>query len=94
MEITRPLWASRSFSISGWDEYVVIDAAIKAATKEESWDLVNSLKADRETILDQIIEAATNRDQGQPNTISDTRGNTGFFDGGGFGGTGHGMGGW
>lgn len=83
-----------SFSISGWDEYVILDAAIKAATKEESWDLVNSLKADKADVIAQIDFAASNRDQGQPNTISDTRSNTGFYDGGGFGGAGHGMGGW
>lgn len=83
-----------SFSISGWDEYVIIDAAIKGATKEESWDLVSSLKADKALILDRIITAAGNRDQSQPNTISDVRTNCGFFDGGGFGGSGHGMGGW
>lgn len=83
-----------SFSISGWDEYVITDAAIKAATKEESWDLVNALKADKADLLSQIESAAANRDQGQPNTISDTRSNTGFYDGGGFGGSGHGQGGW
>lgn len=83
-----------SFSISGWDEYVIIDAAIKAATKEESWDLVNSLKADKAAILMRIETTAANRDQGQPNTISDTRRNTGFYDSGGFGGNGAGGGGW
>lgn len=83
-----------SFSISGWDEYVIIDAAIKAATKEESWELVNSLKGDKAACLLRIETTAANRDQGQPNTISNTRANTGFYDGGGFGGSGHGMGGW
>lgn len=82
------------FSISGWDEYVITDAAIKAATKEESYDMVASLKNDKAMLLDRIETTAANRDAGQPNTISDTRSNTGFYDGGGFGGTGHGMGGW
>lgn len=83
-----------SFSISGWDEYVIVDAAIKAATKEESWELVASLKQDRAMLLERIETTAANRDVGQPNTVSDTRSNTGFYDGGGFGGSGHGMGGW
>jgi hypothetical protein len=83
-----------SFSISGWDEYVVTDAAIKAATKEESYDLVNSLKQDKAALLERISTTAANRDAGQSNAMSDVRSNTGFYDGGGFGGTGHGMGGW
>lgn len=82
------------FSISGWDEYVVTDAAIKAATQEESYELVASLKEDKQRLFERIEETASNRDQGIPNTVSDTRSNTGFYDGGGFGGTGHGMGGY
>lgn len=83
-----------SFSISGWDEYVVVDAAIKALIKEESYDQANTLKEDRAELLMRIETTAANRDVGQPNTISDTRSNTGFYDGGGFGGSGHGQGGW
>jgi uncharacterized membrane protein len=82
------------FSISGWDEYVVTDAAIKAATKEESFELADRLELQKEKLLERIEETGSNRDQGMPNTISDSRGNTGFYDGGGFGGSGHGMGGW
>ena len=83
-----------SFSISGWDEYVVVDAAIKALTKEESFEQANALKEERAMLIEAIETTAANRDVGQPNTISDTRSNTGFYDGGGFGGTGSGMGGW
>ena len=83
-----------SFSISGWDEFVVIDAAIKALTKEESFDQANMLKQERAEILERIETTAANRDAGQPNTISDVRTNTGFYDSGGFGGVGHGGGGW
>lgn len=82
------------FSISGWDEYVVTDAAIKAEIKEESFELANLLGAQKAALLERIEETASNRDQGQPNTISDTRSNTGFYDGDGFGGNGSGMGGW
>ena len=82
------------FSISGWDEYIVTDVAEKAAIKEESYDLADRLGAQKSALLERIETTASNRDQGIPNTISDTRSNTGFYDGGGFGGTGHGMGGW
>lgn len=75
------------FSISGWDEYVVIDAAIKALTKEESFDQAMALKSDKAAILDRIEVTAANRDTSMPNTVSDTRGNTGFYEGGGFGGS-------
>lgn len=83
-----------SFSISGWDEYVVVDAAIKALIKEESFEQATALKMDKAALLERIETTAANRDVGQPNTVSDTRANTGFYDGGGFGGTGHGQAGW
>lgn len=82
------------FSVSGWDEYVVVDAAIKALIKEESFEQAASLKMDKAALLERIETTAANRDVGQPNTVSDTRCNTGFYDGGGFGGNGSGMGGW
>jgi hypothetical protein len=82
------------FSISGWDEYVVIDAAIKALTKEESFEQAASLKQDKAAMLERIETTAANRDVGQPNTVSDTRGNTGFYDQNGFGGNGSGNAGW
>lgn len=83
-----------SFSFSGWDEYVIVDAAIKALVKEESFDQAQALKGAKNDLMMRIETTAANRDVGQPNTISDTKANTGFYDGGGFGGTGHGMGGW
>ncbi len=70
--------------VSGWIEYVIVDAAIKAMQKEESdCSLLMAQKAE----LKRRIEAASmNRDVGQPDTISDTRRST---DGGGpFGMTG------
>lgn len=83
-----------SFSISGWSEMIIVDAAIKALLKEESYEQANALMAIKGQIMERIETTAANRDVGQPNTISDSRGNTGFYDGGGFGGSGHGMGGW
>lgn len=74
------------FSISGWSEYVIVDAAIKALTKQESFDMANNLKVDKAALLERITTTAANRDAGQPNTVSNTRVNTGFSDEGGFGG--------
>lgn len=83
-----------SFSFSGWSELVILDAAIKALLKEESYDQADRLELRKAKIIERIEVSAANRDVGQPNTISDTRGNTGFYDGGGFGGNGSGMAGW
>ena len=82
------------FSISGWSELIIVDAAIKALLKEESFEQANALQAIKSLILERIETTAANRDIGTPNTISDARSTTGFYDGGGFGGTGSGGGGW
>jgi hypothetical protein len=83
-----------SFSISGWSELIIVDAAIKALIKEESFDQAASLQGVKNMLLERIETTAANRDVGQPNTVSDTRANTGFFNGNGFAGNGSGMGGW
>lgn len=57
--------------ISGWDEYVIVDAAIKALQKEESD--VSVLMAQKMALKSRIEESASNRDAGQPDTVSDTR---------------------
>lgn len=87
------------FSISGWSQYVIIDAAMKAMSKEESfekWNLLNSQKAG---MVERITTTASNRDVGQGNSVSNIRavmGDPGFsnwgngFGGGGFGGGGGG----
>jgi len=56
--------------ISGWLEYVIVRAAKYALDKEES----DSTKLDQELIFlkGRIEETASNRDAGQPDTISDT----------------------
>lgn len=56
---------------SGWLEYVIVDAAIKALQKEESD--VSVLMARKQELKDRIEAIAQNRDQGEPDTISDTR---------------------
>lgn len=57
--------------VSGWTEYIIIDAAIKALQKEES--PVETLAAQKQAIIDRIQAAAMNRDAGEPDTISNTR---------------------
>lgn len=57
--------------VSGWSEYVICDAAIKALQKEESD--VSVLMAQKMALIKRIEESAMNRDAGQPDTISDTR---------------------
>lgn len=83
-----------AFSISGWSELVIVDAAIKALMKEESFEQAAALQTRKQFLLERIETTSANRDVGQPNSVSDTRSNTGFFDGNGFGGNGSGMGGW
>lgn len=60
-----------SQSVSGWIEYVIVDAAIKALQKEESDTSV--LQMQKEALIKRIEASARNRDQGMPDTISDTR---------------------
>lgn len=72
---------------SGWTEYVIIDAAIKALRKEESDSSL--LNAQKQMLKERIEEAAQNRDSGSPDTISNTRtyasGYGGWNGDGGFG---------
>ena len=83
------------FSISGWSEYVIVDAAIKALLKEESFEQANTLMQTKAALMERIETVAANRDAGSPNTVSDSRTNTGAWDSGGFGSNGSsGMGGW
>ena len=62
--------------ISGWVEYIIVRAAKYALDKEESDTsiLVQELVA----LTERIQSSASNRDQGQPDKISDTRINNGW----------------
>lgn len=86
------------FSISGWSEMVIVDAAIKALIKEESYEQAGSLIGERSQLLERIETTAANRDVGQPNTVSNSRarcGDQNFGSFGGFGSSGFGNGfGW
>lgn len=68
--------------VDGWQEYVVLDMAIKMKQKQD--DPVDVLAAQRAEIKQRIIDTATNRDQGESQCVSDTtdygsNGNSGGF---------------
>lgn len=65
--------------VSGWAEYIIVDAAIKALTKEESD--TSALMAIKQMLMDRIQTAASNRDAGAPDTISATRSSGGGWNG-------------
>ncbi len=73
-----------TLGISGWLQYVIVRAAKYALDKEES----DTTKLDQELLFlnERIIASAANRDAGQPDRISDTRTNSGYW--------GSGNGGW
>lgn len=77
-----------SVSISGWIEYVIVDAAIKALAKEESDTSV--LMVQKAELKQRIEASAANRDAAEPEYIQDSRNNGPWgFQGptsGGFGG--------
>lgn len=57
--------------VSGWEEYIVVDAALKAMGKEESDP---SLLAQQKLFMKQrLIDMAANRDAGNPATVADTQ---------------------
>lgn len=58
-------------TVSGWSEYIIVDAAIKALQKEESD--VSVLMAQKAALIKRIEETAMNRDEGMPDTVSDSR---------------------
>ena len=55
--------------INGYEEYIVIDAAIKAMTKEESD--TSQLKMDKEAMRKRIIDSAPPRDASKSDRITD-----------------------
>ncbi len=57
--------------ISGWTEYIIIDAAIKCLQKEESDPTV--LAVQKVAMIKRIEAAAENRDTGFPATVSDSQ---------------------
>jgi hypothetical protein len=60
--------------VNGWDEIIVLDAAIKMLQREESFDAADRLKADKAAIKDRILRRIAARDAGSPARVSDVRG--------------------
>ena len=75
---------------SGWEEYIVVDAAIKMLGKEESD--VTVLGGRKAALVGRIQGIAANRDQGAPGKTVDTTGN--YIWGGDGSSNGDGYGGW
>lgn len=59
--------------VSGWTEYLITDVAIKILMKEESD--VSVLAAQKQALILRIEAMASNRDQAEPDRISDSRKN-------------------
>lgn len=57
--------------ISGWEEYVILDAALKAMGKEESD--VSAMYQEKLDMKKRLIDMAANRDAGNPATVADTQ---------------------
>lgn len=69
--------------VSGWEEYVVVDAAIKAQGKEES--STDDLFKRKAALLKRIEEAAANRNIAEPETVSDSKHRNFAWSEGGYG---------
>lgn len=68
--------------VNGWQQYIVIDCAIKCLQKEESD--VSALMAEKNEMIERIRSMATKRDASSPRKISDVTNNyMGFSYGGG-----------
>lgn len=79
-----------TIGFSGWLRYVIVRMAKYALDKEEGTD-TSKMDAELLFLKSRIEQSATNRDQGQADTISETRKDQ--FTGGGWG-SGGGQGGW
>jgi hypothetical protein len=66
--------------INGWEEYAIIDAAIKMKIKEDSG--IQELVYEKNSILARIKSMRHNRDAGDPARITNTRGRSGRLVGG------------
>lgn len=62
--------------IAGWEEYIVVDAAMKGKIKNE--EEVSSLAMQKEEMKKRIESMAEGRDAGQPFKVSDTLGANNF----------------
>ncbi len=59
--------------ISGWEEYIILDAAIKALKKEESSEEAMALEAQKAPMKMRLESMAANRNIAEPMKVSDSR---------------------
>lgn len=59
--------------ISGWEEYVILDTAIKALKKEESNEEAAALEAEKMPLKMRLEAMAANRNIAEPQKVSDSR---------------------
>jgi excinuclease UvrABC helicase subunit UvrB len=57
--------------VNGWEEYIVVEAAIKCLTKEES--STTALERERERLLERVDAHAENRLQAEPRRVVDAQ---------------------
>jgi hypothetical protein len=79
--------------VSGWEEYVVLDAAIKSLIKDDGFEKVGVLEGRKAAIAQRIAGLALERDSGQGGHVSDVLRSTNTYPrpmggGGDFGGPG------
>lgn len=58
---------------NGWEEFPILYASIRVATKDKDWELANALKSDLAEVTDRIKNLAARRDQGRPERVQDIR---------------------
>lgn len=59
--------------VNGWEEYVILEAAMKALEKQESFEQAEALDRQLERMRDRIKVAAQQRDGARPQRIRDVR---------------------
>ena len=62
--------------VNGWEEYVVLDAAIKSLLKDESYEKVNALEQRKGMMLRRIQDIMSERDSGAAARVNDVMGYT------------------
>ena len=63
-------------SVNGWEEFVVIKAAIKALFKDGQFEAIAALRPDLEEQRQRILQGAPSRDDGEAETVHDLQGST------------------
>lgn len=78
-EFTKLVALSDTFDcLNGFDEYVVVDAAIKCKEKEESD--TRGLKDEKQALLDRVQRMSNDRDYGEPQMIEDVTSRYNWWD--------------